>query len=329
VLLLDDGSGGTDDTQLESIAHGVIVLQQHVSDYGPTRRRLLIRKIRGQPYAEGYHDFAIRSGGLTVYPRLIASHRKSTPDPQSLPSGVAALDSLTGGGLDLGSSVLLLGPSGAGKSMLAGQYALAAAGQGQRVRAYLFEEGVESFFKRAESLGMDLRPHRDRGLVEIERIDPASLSLGEFTCRIREAVEARETKVVVIDSINGYLNAMPSDRILLVQMHELLTYLNQNGVLTILILAQHGLVGEPEAQVDLSYLADTVILLQYFEAAGAIRQAISVIKKRTGAHERTIRELNVDTSGLRIGNPLRDFRGVLTGAPEYKGSEPLFEVGKP
>jgi circadian clock protein KaiC len=328
VLLLDDCSSGRDDVQLESIAHGVILLEQYATEYGPTRRRLQVRKMRGVGYSEGYHDFKIRPGGLTVYPRLDAAGHKVVRCMEEVltTSELPELHALTGGGLQFGSSVLILGPAGSGKSMLATQYALAAVRREICVSCYLFEESEDTFLNRASALGMDLSRFRDR--LAIQRVDPAELSPGEFACKVRESVEDRMARVVIIDSLNGYLNAMPSDRFLIVQMHELLSYLGERNVLALLVLAQHGLVSTAaQAEIDLSYLADTVVLLRYFEAAGAVRQAISIIKKRVGLHEHTIRELLITDGGLRIGPPLRDFQGVLTGTPRYKGAEErLFEV---
>lgn len=329
VLLLDDGGGGKDDLQLESIAHGVILLEQQSGEYGLARRRLQVRKMRGVGFREGYHDFSIKPGGLVVYPRLLATQDRGPGKREMLTSGVAELDLLTGGGLDLGSSTLILGPSGSGKSMIATQYALAALKRGERVSCYLFEDSVETFLHRGKTLGMDLNGYFNDGRVETNRIDPAELSPGEFTSHVRRSVEERQARVVVIDSVNGYLYAMPNDRVLVIQMHELLTYLSQRGILTILVLVQHGLMSATaQSPVDLSYLADTVMMLRYFEAGGSVRQALSVIKKRTGTHERTIRELTVGSKGLKIGEPLREFIGVLTGAAQYRGSEPLLEVGK-
>jgi circadian clock protein KaiC len=328
VLFLDDGSDGKDDLQLHSIAHGVILLEQHAGEYGTTRRRVQIRKMRGVHYRDGYHDVTIRPGGLNVYPRIEISEGPPENGRASLASGIPELDQLTGGGLDFAASTLILGPAGCGKSMLASQYTCAALRRGERAVCYLFEEGIETFLRRCEGIGIDLRRYYEAGQLMIQRIDPAELSAGEFSALVREAVEVQKVLIVVIDSVNGYLNAVPSDRFLLVRMHGLLTYLGQKGVLTILVFAQHGLLQTPaSSQVDLSYLADTVILLRYFEAAGSVRQAVSIVKKRVGPHERTIREWVVGKGGLRVGEPLLDFQGVLTGTPEYIGAaEDLFEV---
>jgi circadian clock protein KaiC len=326
VLLLDDAGEGSPDMHLASIAHGVIALDHRAGDYGPVRRRLIVEKMRGQSYAEGYHDFAIRHGGIRVYPRLVAQDAARAKRGETLASGIEELDALTGGGLEMGSSVLFLGPSGAGKSVLATQYTLAAVQRGLRAAAYLFEESVDGFLNRAHLLSLDLDEEVDDRHLTIERVVPAMLSADEFTSRVRRAVEEDGARVVLIDSMTALFSSMPNDAALLMRTHELLTYLSQKGVLTLLTLAQHGLVGGSEAPVDVSYLADTVILLRYFEAGGSVRQALAVIKKRNGIHERTIRELHVGPGGVRVGPPLRGFEGVLSGAPQYRGTERLFEL---
>jgi circadian clock protein KaiC len=318
VLLADDKTSEDQDLQLQSLAHGVLTLEQLSPEYGAERRRLRVTKFRGQRYRGGYHDFAIKTGGLVVYPRLVPAEHARCPEDGLLLSGNKELDALLGGGIELGVSVLLLGPAGSGKSSLAALYARAAAARGERAAMFLFDERVEVLRKRAAGLGIDLAPHLESGRLTAQPVDPAELSPGEFAHAVRAAVEppggGPGARVVVIDSLNGYLQAMPEERFLTAQLHELLNYLGHRGVVTFLVLAQHGMVGPMESEVDTTYLADTVILLRYFEARGEVRQALSVVKKRTGRHERTIRELRLD-GGIRVGEPLRDFQGVLTGVP--------------
>ena len=316
VLLLDDKTSEVGDLQLQSIAHGVISLEQLSPQFGAERRRLRIVKLRGSRYRGGYHDFTIVRGGLGVFPRLVAAEHHSAFPREHVKSGLSALDTLLGGGLDRGTSTLLMGPAGSGKSSLALQYAIAAARRGERSALFIFDESLGTLLARASGLGFDLETHLNSGLVTVRQVDPAELSPGEFAERIREAVVDEEARVVVIDSLNGYLNAMPEERFLTIQLHELLTYLGQRGVLTLLVVAQHGLVGQGmNAPVDASYLADSVILTRYFESSGEVRQAISVMKKRSGVHERTVRELRMNGTGLHIGEPLREFQGILTGVP--------------
>ena len=331
VLLLDDRTSASDDLQLQSIAHGVISLEQLSPEYGAERRRLRVLKLRGQQYRGGYHDFVIDRGGLNVFPRLVASEhdgREVGPVEGSKSSGIDEVDALLCGGIEAGNSVLLLGPSGIGKSSLAIQYALAAAGRGEHAAVFAFDERVDTILTRTAGLGQDLAGPVASGTIRIKQVDPAEISPGEFAHRVRRAVEGHDgggpAKVVIIDSLNGYLNAMPEERHLTVQLHELLTYLGHRGVITFLIVSQHGMLGPMSSPVDASYLADTVILFRYFEVRGEVRQAISVVKKRSGPHERTIRELRMGDRGIRVGEPLRDFHGVLTGTPTYLGkSEPL------
>jgi circadian clock protein KaiC len=319
VLLLDDFSGEEGDVQLHSISHGVITLHQLALDYGAERRRLRVKKMRGRDFRGGYHDFIIETGGLSVFPRLVAAEHHTDFIGESTPSGVEELDTLLGGGLERGTSALLVGGAGVGKSSIAVTYAVGAANRSERVAIFAFDEGLGSLFARAAGLGVPLRDYMDRGLITIKQIDPAELSPGEFTEVIRDAVEKDKARVLVIDSLNGYLNAMPDERFLVLQLHELLSYLNQLGVLTIMVLAQHGLVGRMQTPLDLSYLSDTVIMLRYFEAAGEVRRAISVVKKRSGPHENTIREFKLTSDGLKVGPPLKQFSGVLTGTPTYVG----------
>lgn len=316
VLLLDDKSDEGIDMHLQSIAHGVISLERFAPEYGPLRRRLQVPKLRGRQFREGYHDFRIRQGGLEVFPRLVAAEHHTGYVRESVGSGIAALDTMLGGGLARGSSTLLLGAAGTGKSSLATQYACAAALRGERAAMFLFDEAVATFMERSAGLGMDLNPLIEDGRLSLREVNPAELSPGELSHLVRQAVDRDKIRLVVIDNLNGYLNAMPNEKLLTLHLHEMLAYLGHQGVTTILIMAQHGLLsGNADAPVDTSYLADAVILLRFFEARGEVRQAISVIKKRTGAHERSIRELHFDKKGLSVGEPLRNFQGVLTGSP--------------
>jgi circadian clock protein KaiC len=317
VLLLDDRTAADNDLQLHSLAHGVLTLQHLAQEYGAERRRLRVMKMRGSPFRGGYHDFLIRTGGLEVFPRLVAAEHHGEVAPQPLQSGIAALDALLGGGLDRGTSALLMGPAGAGKSSIAVQFAVAAAKRGERSAIFAFDEGRATLLKRSAGLGMDLREPLESGRVRVQQIDPAELSPGEFTQRIRRAVERDGVRIVVIDSLNGYMNAMPEERYLTVQLHELLTYLGQRGVVTLMVVAQMGLLGHGmQTPIDASYLADTVIALRYFEAAGQIRRAVSVIKKRSGFHEDTLREMTLGAGGLRVGQPLSEYHGVFSGIPQ-------------
>jgi circadian clock protein KaiC len=320
VLLLDDLTSTDADLQVQSIAHGVIALEHLALDYGAERRRLRVTKLRGSRFRGGFHDFTIKTGGVEVYPRLVAADHRREFTPEGVSSDVAGLDTLLGGGLDRGTSTLLMGPAGCGKSSLAAQFVAAAAGRGERAATFIFDEGITTYLKRADGLCCGLRAEIEAGRVSVQQVDPAELSPGEFAHNVRAAVEQGGAGLIVIDSLNGYLQAMPDERFLTAQMHELLTYLNQRGVVTIVVMAQHGFMGETmSSPADVSYLADTVILLRYFEAAGAIRRAVSVIKKRTGAHEDTIRELRMSSGGITVGKPLSEFHGVLTGVPSYSG----------
>ena len=318
VLFIDDRTGSDSDMQLYSIAHGVISLDSVVAEYGALRRRLQVRKLRGCSYREGFHDFVIRKGGLQVFPRLVAAEHRTLFAPESIPSGIAQLDQLLGGGLAKGTSTLFMGPSGCGKSTLATQYVTAGVERGEKSAFFLFDESVSTLLERSAGLGMDIQPLAESGMVTLRQVDPAELSPGEFSHLVRQAVEVDGASMIVIDSLTGYLNAMPSDRMLTLHLHELLTYLGQRGVTALLILTQHGFLGETEG-IDASYLADTVVLLRYFEAVGEIRQAISVVKKRTGKHERTIRELKL-LKGISVGEPIVSFHGILTGTPEFVGN---------
>jgi circadian clock protein KaiC len=316
VLLLDDREVASGDMQLLTLAHGVLLLEQLSPAYGAERRRLRVSKLRGVKYRGGFHDMTIRTGGLTVFPRLVAAEHRPATRSGSLPSGIAAIDSLLGGGIDRGTSTLLMGPAGSGKSTLAMQYVLASAERGENAAMFVFDESRATLLARGRSIHLDLRKHVDSGRVLVQQIDPAEVPPGEFVQLVREQVEQRRISVLVIDSLNGYLNAMPEERFLTIHMHELLTYLGQQGVATLLVVAQHGLMGSSiMAPVDVSYLADSVILLRYFELAGEIRKAISVVKKRSGAHEKAIRPFAIGADGLMVGPPLTEFHGVLSGTP--------------
>ncbi|MDB5570093.1 MAG: circadian clock protein KaiC [Hyphomicrobiales bacterium] len=327
VLMLDDLTAEQDDLNLHSISHGVIRLEQTAALYGAERRRLRVLKMRGMKFEGGYHDFVIQKGGLVLYPRLVASeHDEGFPETQAASSGVPELDRLVGGGLDRGTSTLLIGPSGSGKSTLSAKYLCAALHRGERGLLITFDETRRILLKRSSGIGIDLEPFLASGQLELRQIDPARLSPGELSGLIRERVEAG-AQMVVIDSLTGYLNAIPDEQYMLLQMHELLTYLNQQGVVTILVLAQHGMVGQMAAPVDLTYISDTVIMLRFFEAEGRIRRALSVIKKRTGFHEDSIREYAISSNGLRVGAPLVGFQGVLTGVPRFEGKADALFVG--
>jgi circadian clock protein KaiC len=323
VLVLDDCTNHEGEPQqLQSIAHGVLRLEREGREYGNTRRQLHIVKMRGVRFQDGRHDFVIHTGGIEVYPRLSASGTPVIREIECTTSGLPELDALLGNGLDRGSSTLLLGPAGCGKTTLGSQYLLAALERGETVACYLFEETRETFLRRSMGFGMDFESHLASGRFELVQVDIAELSPGEFAARVRRMVEQRNARFIVIDSLNGYLNGMPSERFLLIHMHELLTYLGQKGIVTILTIAQHGMLGAlMQTPVDVSFLADTVILLRFFEAGGEVRQAISVVKKRRGSHERTLREMQMGPTGIRIGRVLREFEGILTGVPRYRGKD--------
>lgn len=320
VLLLDDLTSEDRDLQVQSIAHGVLLLEQLNPEYGAERRRLRVIKFRGVKFRGGYHDYMIVHGGLVVFPRLVAAEHRTDVLLSRLSSGLAPLDALLGGGIECGSSTMVVGPPGTGKSTIAVQFAVAAAQRGERSLMLIFDESRSTLINRAHGLGIKLAEHIESGLISIQPVDPAELSPGEFAHAIRRAVEHHNTSIVVIDSLNGYLAAMPSEQYLVVQLHELLNYLGQKNTATILVGAQRGLMGsQMSTPVDASYLADTVLMLRYFEDCGEIRQAVSVVKKRGGQHERTIREFAMNSQGLQIGEPLREYRGVLTGAPTFYG----------
>ncbi|HZN55777.1 MAG TPA: ATPase domain-containing protein [Candidatus Polarisedimenticolaceae bacterium] len=322
VLLLDDLTATDRDLQIQSIAHGAVSLEQLSPEYGIERRRLRVVKLRGASFLGGYQDYVIRRGGLTVFPRLVAAEHRLVVPKGRLSSGVAELDKFLGGGIERGTSTLIVGAPGTGKSSLAARFVASAAERGQRGTMFTFDENRHVLLSRAAGLGIHLQEHIDRGLVEIQQVDPAELSPGEFAHAVRVASTEGERVMIVIDSLNGYVNAMPGEKYLALHLHEMLTYLGQLGVATILIGAHQGFVGgQMQGPVDASYLADAVLLLRYFEAAGEVRQAISIVKKRGGAHERTIREFSLEEGAIRVGHPLREFRGVLTGVPTYRGSD--------
>jgi circadian clock protein KaiC len=319
VLMLDDLSSEANDRTMHSVAHGVIRLEELSPEYGAERRRLRVVKYRGQRYRGGYHDFVIDTGGIRVFPRLISAEHRTAFKRELLKSEAAELNALLGGGIERGSSVLILGPSGTGKSLYALSFIVGAVRRGERAAMFVFDEELGLLFERAKGLGIDLKAMVDANQLLIEQVDAAELTPGELSARVRHCVEENEARTVVIDSLNGYQAAMPGEQALILHMHELLQYLNRQGASTFLTVAQQGLVGDMKAPVDVTYLADTVILLRYFEARGRIRRAVSVVKKRTSAHEDTIREYRIGSNGLTFGKPLMEFQGVLRGVPELIG----------
>lgn len=325
ILLLDERMGDSLDGQVQTIAHGVISLDVLPRDYGVTRRRLEICKLRASGFREGYHDYIIVEGGLRVFPRLVSGeHRGPAVSQEPLPSGIAELDALFCGGVQRGTSTLIAGPAGTGKSTIGTQFAYSAAARQERSAVFTFDETLQSYLSRSRGLGMDLEPYLQNKTIHLEQVDPAELSPGEFIDRIYRGVQDRQWRVVIIDSLNGLMTSMSEERALTVQLHEALSYLNQAGVATFLILAQYGVLGaNVSSPADISYLADNVLLLRYFEVAGEVRQALSVVKRRSGPHERSIRELMVRNGKLNIGEPLKDFDGVLTGTPVYQGGQRL------
>ncbi|MEN3944245.1 ATPase domain-containing protein [Prosthecobacter sp. SYSU 5D2] len=314
-LLLDDRSSNSNDLQVESIAHGVLVLSCAPSGYGVAQRQLRVVKIRGSEFMEGTHDLILKKGGMEIFPRLVAAEGITEFTRENFSSGIGELDQLLGGGLGRGTSTIFMGPPGTGKSTLTLQFALRAAELGEKVLLFIFDETLGTLLDRSAKMGMDLNPMVEKGMILIQTVDPAEISPGELAHGARQAVTKNGVRMIIIDSINGYLNAMPAERYLVLQLHELLGYLNQQGVITILVLAQQGLIGQMHASVDLTYLADTVLLLRFYESRGEVKQAISVIKKRSGDHERTIRRLIVNIKGISVGEPLHEFQGVLTGVP--------------
>jgi circadian clock protein KaiC len=317
VLLLDDLTASPTDLQVQSIVHGVLNLQKLHPSFGDERRRLNIVKLRGVNFVGGHHDYAIEVGGVKVFPRIIATDRNEDFERGQISSGIAGLDTLLGGGLDRGSSNLFMGPAGTGKSTLSIQYAYESAKRGEHACIFAFEESIHTLLARTNALGMDIQKYIDKGLLAVQKIDPAQLSPGEFADLIRTAVKEKKTRVVVIDSLNGYIHAMPEETYLTLQLHELLAYLGGQGVVSILVLAQQGLMGNMTTPIDLTYLADTVLVTRYYEAEAIIRKAVSVIKKRGGAHETTIRDLKLSSKGVEVGHPLVEYRGILTGTPMF------------
>ena len=319
VLLLDDMTADVDDKTVHSVAHAVVRLEELIPDYGSERRRLRVMKYRGQPFRGGYHDFTIETGGIHVFPRLVAAEHRKRMKSSVLASGIPEFDQLLGGGLESGSSTLIIGPAGTGKSLIAMTMAVAAVKRGERAALFIFDEELGLLFTRSKGMGIDLEAMRDDGKLFIEQVDAAEISPGEFADKVRSCVEKETIRTVIIDSLNGYQNAMPEEKFLILHMHELLQYLNRLGAATFLTVAQHGLVGDMKAPVDVTYLADSVLVLRYFEAFGQVRRAVSVLKKRTGRHENTIREFSIGDTGLNVGPPLDKFQGVLRGVPQYVG----------
>ncbi len=329
VLFLDDRTAEGYDKQLQSIAHGVIMMESVDREYGIKRRRLEVKKLRGSHFREGFHDYCIKRGGVEVYPRLVAAEHLLAFQPTQLKSGIEELDTLLGGGLDSGTSTLLLGPAGCGKSTIAIRYAISSIDHGDCAALFAFDETLATLVKRGKGLGLDIQKHVDSGKFVLRQVDAAELSPGQLIEEIRQLVEKRNLKVLIIDSLNGFLNAMPGEKFLAMQLHELLTYMGQRGIMTLMTVAQHGFVGTNiDTPVDVSYLADTVLLFRYFEAAGEVRQALSVIKKRSGEHERTIRELVMKNGRIVVGTVLTEFDGLLTGAPTYRGEMASLEQSK-
>jgi circadian clock protein KaiC len=319
VLVLDDLTSENEDKTVHSIVHAAVQLQEMAQSYGPERRRMRVLKYRGRQFRGGYHDFTLRTGDIQVYPRLVALEHRSSFAREVCTSGIGALDSLLGGGIEQGSSTLLIGPTGTGKSTFALQFVKAAADRGEKSAVFIFDEERDLLAQRMRGLNIDLDAMQKSGALHVEQVDAAEMSPGEFANRVRRVMEQKGMRTIVIDSLNGYQAAMPEESALILHVHELLQYLNRQGANTFLTVAQHGLVGDMKTPVDVTYLADTVILLRYFEAMGQVRRAISVIKKRTGAHEDTIREYRFRSDGLEVGEPVSGFQGVLRGVPNFVG----------
>jgi circadian clock protein KaiC len=319
VLLLDDLTTDALDKTVHSVAHGVVRLEELAPEYGAERRRVRVIKYRGRKFRGGFHDFTIKTGGLEVYPRLVSSEHRTNFTRDICGTGIAGLDQLMGGGIERGSSCLVLGPAGTGKSLLTLYFVLSTIQRGERAAIFVFDEELGLLFDRVRALGIELQPLVDSKQLMVQQVDAAELSPGEFTANVRRCVDKMGIKTVVIDSLNGYQAAMPEEQFLVLHIHELLQYLNRQGASTFLTVAQHGLVGDMKAPVDVTYLADTVLLLRYFEATGDVRRAMSVIKKRSGGHEKAIREYTISENGLEVGPPLRGFQGVLRGVPNFVG----------
>lgn len=329
VLMLDDLTAEATDKTVHSVAHAVIRLEELSPNYGSERRRLRVIKYRGRHFRGGYHDFLIENGGLRVFPRLISAEHRRSFSRDVLTSESEELDALLGGGVERGSSVLVLGPSGTGKSSLALTFVDAAVKRGESAAMFIFDEEISLLFSRAKGIGIDLNAMVDDGKLLVEQVDAAQLSPGEFSERVRQCVEQYEARTIVIDSLNGYQAAMPEENALVLHMHELLQYLNRQGATTFLTVSQHGLIADMRAPVDITYLADTVVLLRYFEASGRVKRALSVIKKRTGPHEDTIREFRIGSGGICLGEPLTGFQGVLRGVPTFVGDTPSLLADRP
>ncbi len=323
--MLDDRTSDPTDLQLHSIAHGVISLEQAPRDFGAERRRVRVVKMRGIKFRGGYHDLILDTGGLQVFPRLIAAEHHKEFEAKPVSTGNRSFDALLGGGLIRGTNTLFSGPSGIGKTTTAISCMVAALKRGENATYFLFDEGLGTLLARCTALGMDVWPYIDNGQLNLKTVDPAELSPGEFACAVRSAVDTHKSTFLAIDSLNAYLQAMPGEQFLILQMHELLSYLNQLGITTILILGQHGIIGDVRSDIDLSYLSDGLISYRFFESRGELRSAIAVVKSRAGAHERTIREFTLGPSGLQVGEALRDFEGLFTGLPAYSGKIPLLE----
>jgi circadian clock protein KaiC len=326
VVALDDLTTDATDKTAHSIAHGVVRLEELTPNYGSERRRLRVVKYRGRAFSGGFHDFTIRTGGLEIFPRLVSREHRAKAQTAVFSSGIAELDALLGGGVETGSSTLILGPAGSGKSLIGFQFAAAAINRGEKVALFAFDEELGLLFRRTKAMGIDLEAFHEEGNLILEQVDAAELSPGEFAHRVRRRVEDNAIRTVILDSLNGYQQAMPEEQSLILHMHELLQFLNRLGIATFVTVAQHGLVGEMKSPVDVTYLADTVVLLRFFEAGGRVRRAISVIKKRTGWHEDTIREFKIGNGGLSFGAPLHEFQGVLRGVPTYIGTPGLQEL---
>ena len=322
-LLLDDRSATGADAQVQSIVHGMITMQTVPLKFGINRRFLSVSKMRGSMFREGNHDYVIKRGGIVVFPRLVASDHIVETRNETFPSGNAGLDGVAGGGLDAGTGTLFIGPAGSGKSTIASMFASRTALDGHRVLYFSFDETTGILLHRARSMGIDFDGPLAGGNLVLRQIDPAEIAPGELANQIIEGIDRDNVRMVVLDSLNGYVNAMPQEDYLHLHLHELLTYLNQQGVATIMVLAQHGLVGPMGSPVDVSYLADTVLLTRFFEARGAMRKAVSIIKKRSGSHEDTIREISLTSKGVHVGEPLVEFEGVMTGVPRYLGGDPV------
>ena len=319
-MFLDEAGSEEGDLHLQTISNGVLRLEQLAPVFGSDRRRLRVLKLRATKFRGGYHDFNIETGGIAVFPRLVAAEHVQHPAEGTLASGVGALDALLGGGVDRGTTTLIMGPAGTGKSIIVSQYASAAAARGEHVMMITFDEGQATLLRRTEALGIPFREHVENGRIHVRQIDPAELSPGELSHLVRRSVEEDDSRLIVIDSLSGYFSSMPEERLLTVQLHELFTYLRQKGVVVLLTIPQHGFLGPNlSSPIEVSYLADTVLLLRYFEVAGEVRKAISVVKKRSGVHETSIREMRMDSRGLRVGPPLEGFHGVLSGTPLFEG----------